>query len=65
MNNPHQPNNPPQLVTAGEETADEMLIVFFMYTYYQSGDENIIIDSNLFVHSTSTLNAKPLELRNI
>lgn len=50
VNNPNQPNNPPQLVTAGEETADEMMIIFFMYTAYQTGDESIIIDSNLHVN---------------
>jgi hypothetical protein len=62
LNNPNQPNNPPQLVMAGEETADEMLIVFFMYTAYQPGDENIIIDSNLFIHSSQPLKAAPLAL---
>jgi hypothetical protein len=35
LNNPHQPNNPPH----------EMLIIFFMYSAYQTGDENIVVDS--------------------
>lgn len=49
LNNPNQPNNPPIMVTAGEETADEMMIIFFMYAAYQPGDENIVVDPNLSV----------------
>ena len=41
--NPFNPNSPPQLVTAGEATGDEMMIVFFAYTYYLPGDENIVV----------------------
>jgi len=44
-NNPHNPNTPPQLVTLGEGTEDEMLLVYFAYTFYLPGDENIILDS--------------------
>ena len=47
--NPHQPNDPPQNVFGGEETDDEMLVVFFVYTLYQNGDENIVIDPNIGV----------------
>lgn len=43
-NNPDNPNNPPQLVTAGEATDEEMMLVFFSYTLYFNGDENIVID---------------------
>jgi hypothetical protein len=42
--NPYNPNNPPQLVIAGEETGDEMMIVFYCYTYYVNGDENIVVE---------------------
>lgn len=38
--NPHNPNNPPQMVTAGLNTADEMFLVYFHFTLYQAGDEN-------------------------
>jgi hypothetical protein len=62
MNNPNQPNNPPLLVTAGEETADEMMIVYFMYTAYQAGDESIVIDSNLHVHSVPQEYGSPITL---
>jgi hypothetical protein len=39
--NPHNPNTPPQLVTAGEATTDEMFLVFFQYLDYVEGDENL------------------------
>ncbi|MBL0273650.1 MAG: T9SS type A sorting domain-containing protein [Chitinophagaceae bacterium] len=45
--NPHNPNNPPQTVSLGEATTDEMMLVYFAFTQYQAGDENIIIDSSL------------------
>lgn len=45
--NPHNPSSPPQLVTLGEETTDEMMLVYFQYMLYKPGDENIIIDSTL------------------
>lgn len=45
--NPENPHNPPLDVSAGEATSDEMMIVFFVYTYYRPGDENIIADSGL------------------
>ncbi len=44
--NPNNPNIPPQNVVAGENTTNEMMLVYFVYTYYQPGDENIIIDSS-------------------
>lgn len=46
-NNPENPNDPPAWVTLGESTTDEMMLVYFAYTYYFPGDENIIIDSNV------------------
>ncbi|MEW6470608.1 MAG: hypothetical protein AB1458_16985, partial [Bacteroidota bacterium] len=42
-NNPNNPNSPPQLVTAGEGTTDEMLFDSFQWLYYLPGDENIDI----------------------
>jgi len=39
--NPHNPSNPPQTVTAGEATNDEMMMVYFGYTLYFPGDEFI------------------------
>ncbi len=47
LNNPFQPNNPPQLVTLGEGTGNEMMLIYFVYTYYLNGDENIVQDSTV------------------
>jgi hypothetical protein len=45
--NPLNPNNPPQPVTAGEATTDEMMICYLIFANYQAGDENIVIDSEM------------------
>ncbi|MCA0236619.1 MAG: hypothetical protein LCH81_09575 [Bacteroidetes bacterium] len=45
--NPFQPNDPPQNVVQGEATTDEMMLVYFAYMAYQTGDENIVLDSTL------------------
>lgn len=42
--NPSNPSNPPITVNAGEATTDEMMLTFFVWAYYQNGDENIVID---------------------
>jgi hypothetical protein len=34
-------------VSAGEHTTDEMMIVFYAYTAYQTGDEDIVLDSTI------------------
>ncbi|MFM7565797.1 MAG: T9SS type A sorting domain-containing protein [Flavobacteriales bacterium] len=39
-NNPNNPNVPPVNVTFGENTTDEMFIVYYHYLLYQPGDEN-------------------------
>lgn len=43
--NHHNPNSPPKDVSVGEATTDEMMITYFLFTLYQTGDETIIIDS--------------------
>lgn len=40
-NNPSNPNNPPQTVTWGENTDEEMYYLGFSYVFYQPGDEHI------------------------
>ena len=46
-NNPHHPNpSNPQLVTQGESTSDEMMLIYFGYLLYQNGDENLIVDTS-------------------
>ncbi len=45
INNEHNPNDPPELVTLGEGTEDEMMLCFFTYTYYLPGDENMSLST--------------------
>ncbi len=45
--NPSNPYSPPQNIVVGENTTNEMMIVFFVYTSYLPGDENIIVDSTI------------------
>lgn len=46
-NNPDNPNSPPQDVSVGEATIDEMMVIYFAYLLYQPGDENLVIDSSI------------------
>lgn len=63
INNPDNPSNPPQDVSAGEHTTDEMMITFVTYTAYQTGDENIILDSTLLATNISQgMNILPLNV---
>jgi hypothetical protein len=54
VNNSDNPNHPPQDVTLGEATTDEMMLVYFAYTIYQQGDENIVVDGSPLVDITDT-----------
>lgn len=47
-NNPNNPNSPPALITLGEKTTDEMMVVFFAYLYYQPGDENLDLQTGTY-----------------
>lgn len=49
INNPNQPSNPPKAVTLGESTTNEMILTYFYYMGYQTGDEKILQDSNLLL----------------
>jgi hypothetical protein len=53
-NNPENPSSPPQPVSPGEATTDEMMIVYFIFSVYLPGDENIIIDSTISTSIPST-----------
>jgi hypothetical protein len=53
-NNDANPNTPPQAVSLGEATTDEMMLIYFAYTIYQTGDENIVVDSSTLVDITDT-----------
>ncbi len=61
--NPDNPSNPPEDVTAGEHTTQEMMITFFAYAEYQTGDENVILDSTLSsVPAITELNNLPMHI---
>lgn len=53
-NNPENPSDPPNNVSAGEGTNDEMMLVFFAYLSYQAGDENIIVDNRIIPTGATT-----------
>ena len=46
MANPFQPNSPPQNVSLGEATTDEMMLIYFGALLYSPGDENIVVDTS-------------------
>lgn len=52
--NPSNPSSPPQLVTLGEGTYDEMMLVFFAYLPYQPNDQYLIIDKRIIPHGATT-----------
>lgn len=53
--NPYNPNSPPQFVTAGLNTTNEMFLVYMHYMLYFPGDENYNIDSLLNLSTISLL----------
>ncbi len=44
--NPNNPHNPPQTITWGEGTTDEMFYISFFFALYQNGDENIVLPND-------------------
>jgi hypothetical protein len=60
-NNPHNPSSPPQDVTAGEATTDEMMLVYFSYLIYQQGDEDIVLDSTILQQPTAIDDPKTVD----
>jgi hypothetical protein len=53
VNNPYNPNNPPQDVTLGEQTSDEMFLISFQSLPYRPGDELYNIEEMLNFTSTT------------
>ncbi|MEM1323536.1 MAG: T9SS type A sorting domain-containing protein [Bacteroidota bacterium] len=45
--NPLNPNDPPQFVTWGERTTDEMFYLPISYVPYQAGDEDVVFDDEV------------------
>lgn len=52
--NPENPNVPPQTVTLGEGTGDEMMLMFFAYMPFLPGDENLIMDKRVIPRGATT-----------
>jgi hypothetical protein len=46
ISNPYNPNSPPQNVSAGEGTSDEMMMIFFIFAPFQPGDTSIVVDES-------------------
>ncbi|MBI1287010.1 MAG: T9SS type A sorting domain-containing protein [Flavobacteriales bacterium] len=44
-NNSDNPNNPPQTVSAGNDSDQEMMLILFSYVAYEPGDEQILVDT--------------------
>jgi hypothetical protein len=57
MNNLNQPNNPPKEVSLGESTTDEMMLIYFTFTGYRAGDENLDLEKET---ALTSLNDSPL-----
>ena len=51
--NPYNPFYPPQTITAGENTTNEMMLIAFMMMPYEQGDENYNIDSLITLATAS------------
>lgn len=56
VNNEHNPNNPPLSVFPGENTTDEMALVYFHYLEYQAGDENYDLEEIMAAGITEMMN---------
>ena len=61
--NPNNPNNPPLAVAKGESTTDEMMLVYFWYSIYQTGDENIVVDTSSLKNISSTVILSKLDAK--
>lgn len=61
--NPNNPSNPPKAVTLGEGTTDEMFLVYFWYTLYFPGDENIAIDNSALKNISKSVMVKSADTR--
>ncbi|MEM6632108.1 MAG: T9SS type A sorting domain-containing protein [Bacteroidota bacterium] len=45
--NPLNPNSPPQWMSWGEKTTEEMYYLALMYAPYKAGDEDVVFDDNI------------------
>ena len=51
--NANNPNSPPQTISWGEKTSDEMYYLPFSWVSYQSGDENINFETTVGTNDAS------------
>lgn len=56
--NHDNPNDPPITVYKGTRTTDEMFLCYFIFAPYQSGDEDIVIDSTFILPTRDIIQAK-------
>ncbi|MCE3228561.1 MAG: Copper type ascorbate-dependent monooxygenase [Bacteroidetes bacterium] len=66
--NPNNPNSPPQQISYGESTTEEMMQTYFAFLLYQPGDENIIVDNSPIVGIKDNLKnevVKSVQLYNV
>ncbi len=56
-NNHDNPNTPPIDVFRGQFTTDEMFLTFFIYSNYEEGDEDIVLDSTILYTNIHEENA--------
>ena len=54
------PNDPPETVYYGSTTEDEMFMTYFLWTNYQNGDEDIILDSTILYSPINNLTTSDL-----
>lgn len=50
INNHDNPNSPPQTVSGGPFTTDEMFLCYFIFAQYEDGDEEIVLDPSLITN---------------
>ncbi|MBK9732013.1 MAG: T9SS type A sorting domain-containing protein [Chitinophagaceae bacterium] len=63
INNPNNPFNPPQNISAGEATTAEMMSARFWVIDYQPGDEDIILDSSFYTSDSESISVGLLPLK--
>lgn len=59
--NHDNPFNPPQTVSVGGSTLDEMFLTYFIYAPYQTGDENVVLDDSPLVDITASIESQDFE----
>ena len=52
-NNPFNPSSPPQMVSWGEKTTDEMYYLPFAYVPYMEGDEDVVFEDDVISSTAS------------